>query len=48
MRIERGTALLAALYANCHSKEGGYKIYDFMDHDSERPISLEEAMGSWA
>ncbi|WP_430294275.1 phage tail assembly protein T [Pseudomonas paraversuta] len=48
MRIERGTALLATLYANSHSKDGGYKIYDFMQHDAERPVSLEQAMESWA
>lgn len=48
MRIERGTALLATLYANSHSKDGGYKIYDFMQHDAESPVTLEQAMESWA
>ncbi|HEY0290687.1 MAG TPA: hypothetical protein VGC62_27400 [Pseudomonas sp.] len=48
MRIERGTAMLATLYANSHSKDGGYKIYDFMQHDAERPVTLEQAMESWA
>ena len=48
MRIERGAAMLATLYANTNSKNGGFKIYDFMPHDSEQPLSLEQAMASWA
>jgi hypothetical protein len=48
MRIERGTAMLATLYANSKSKDGGFKIYDFMPHDAERPMTLEQAMESWA
>lgn len=40
--------MLATLYANTHTKLGGYKIYDFMQHDSERPPSLEEAISTWA
>ncbi|MBI6925718.1 hypothetical protein IYR97_03535 [Pseudomonas fulva] len=47
MRIERGTALLATLYANVHSKNGGYKIFDFMPHDAEEPLTLEQAIESW-
>ncbi len=39
--------MLATLYANVHSKNGGYKIYDFMPHDAEQPLSLEQAMESW-
>ncbi|HHQ2782015.1 TPA: phage tail assembly protein T [Pseudomonas aeruginosa] len=46
MRIERGTALLSALYANAHSKEP-YKIYDFMPHEDEPVLSLEAALDSW-
>lgn len=48
MRIERGTAMLATLYANSHSKDGGFKIYDFMPHDSEPALTLEQAMDAWA
>ncbi|WP_256675707.1 hypothetical protein [Pseudomonas sp. R5(2019)] len=40
--------MLATLYANTHSKDGGYKIYDFMPHEVEAPISLDQAMESWA
>jgi hypothetical protein len=47
MRIERGTAMLATLYANMKSKNGGYTIYDFMPHESEPVLSLEEAMEAW-
>lgn len=47
MRVERGAALLATLYANARSKDGGYKIFDFMPHEEEPPISLEEAMNKW-
>jgi hypothetical protein len=47
MRVERGAAVLAALYANTHTKDGGYKIYDFMPHEVEAAISLDEAKNSW-
>lgn len=47
MRVERGAALLATLYANAHTKNGGYRIYDFMPHEEEGPISLDEAMKAW-
>lgn len=40
--------MLAALYANTNSSNGGYKIYDFMPHDSEQPLTLERAMETWA
>jgi hypothetical protein len=47
MRVERGSALLAAIYANSKSKNGGYKIYDFMAHEDEPAPTLEEAMETW-
>tara|TARA_R110001592_G_scaffold65634_3_gene201233 strand:+ start:9517 stop:9660 length:144 start_codon:yes stop_codon:yes gene_type:complete len=47
MRIERATATLAAIYANAHSKAGGYTYYDFMPHENEPEIDLEDAMASW-
>lgn len=46
MRVERGSALLATLYANARSKTP-YKIYDFMPHESEPAISLDDAMKTW-
>jgi hypothetical protein len=47
MRVERGSALLAAIYANSKSKNGGYKIFDFMAHEEEPVPTLEEAMETW-
>lgn len=47
MRVERGTALLATLYANAHSKNGGYKVSDFAPYHDEPTMSLEQAMEQW-
>lgn len=47
MRVERGAALLATLYANSKSKHGTYSLYDFMLHDSEPDATLEQAMAAW-
>ena len=47
MRVERGSALLAAIYTNSHSKEK-YKLYDFMPHEEEPVISLDQALETWA
>jgi hypothetical protein len=47
MRIERGAALLATMYVNKNSKHGGYKLYDFMPHETEPPLSVEQAMEQW-
>ena len=46
MRVERGSALLAALYANSHSKTT-YKLHDFMPHEDEPGITLDHAMKTW-
>ena len=48
MRVERGAALLATLYANSHSKDSGYTVYDFMPHEDEPEMSLEQAMAEWS
>lgn len=47
MRIEESIAVLAALYANSKTKNGGYKRYDFMDHKDEPAIPLDVAMETW-
>ena len=47
MRVEHGFGLLAALYANRNTKHGGYKLWDFMDHEDEPPITIAEAMEKW-
>jgi hypothetical protein len=47
MRVERSSALLATLYANSHSKNGGFRLSDFMPHEEESAVSLEQAMATW-
>ena len=46
-RVEHGSALLATLYSNSKSKNGGHKIHDFMPHEDEPAVSLEKAMETW-
>ncbi|HGY9636448.1 TPA: hypothetical protein ACOJPK_001885 [Pseudomonas putida] len=53
MRIERSVAMLAALTANLHrdtqKRPTPYTWKDFALHeDEEGPISLEDAMSTWA
>lgn len=53
LRVERSVAMLAALTANLHrdpqKKPAPYSWTDFALHeDEDRPISLEEAIASWA
>ncbi len=47
MRVERGTALLATLYANAHSSNDGYKLTDFAPYHDEPAMTLEQAMEQW-
>lgn len=47
LRVERGAALLASLYANAHSKDGGYQLHDFAPYHDAPAISLEQAMERW-
>ena len=46
-RVERGAALLAALFVNSKTKHGDFDIYDFAPHEDEPPISLEKAKETW-
>jgi hypothetical protein len=47
-RIDRGFALLASMYANTHTKNGGFKTADFQPfEDDDKPISLVAAMENW-
>lgn len=48
LRIERSLAVLSAMIANRISKDGGFKVNDFIPHEGNRAVSLEEAMKSWA
>ena len=49
MRIERGAALLATLYANAHRGKDSapYDLHDFAPHHDQPELTLEEAMASW-
>ena len=47
LRVEHGTALLAMLYANAHSKNGGYRMHDFAPYHDEPAATLEQAMEAW-
>lgn len=47
LRMEHSSALLASMYANAHSKDGGFKIHQFAPHFDEPVISLQEAMENW-
>ncbi|WP_217476616.1 DUF3102 domain-containing protein [Stutzerimonas stutzeri] len=46
MRIERGSALLAALYANSKSKNGGYQLHEFAPYHDQPVLTLED-LQSW-
>ena len=46
-RVEDAGALLAALFANYKTKNGGNTVYDFAPHRDRPAITLEEAMNSW-
>ena len=47
LRVEQAAALLAALYANAHSKKGDYGLADFSPHTDKPEITLAEAMETW-
>lgn len=51
LRAERGSALLAMMYANVHRDRKRhpepFTLWDFTPHEEEPPISLEAAMESW-
>ena len=40
-------ALLSAIYANRITKDGGFKLSDFLPHERERTVGLTEAMETW-
>ena len=47
MRVEHGTAQLAALFANVNSRNGGYKVSDFAPFHDQPAIGLDQAMKEW-
>ena len=36
-----------AMYANTHSKNGGFNLHDFAPHEEEPEWTLERAMKEW-
>lgn len=47
MRVDRGAALLAALYTNLRVKDASYSVADFMPFEEHREPTVEEAMAAW-
>lgn len=49
LRADRAAGLLALLYANAHRQKGApaLKLWDFLPHEEEPPITLERAMEAW-
>ena len=47
-RIETAIASGMALYANAHSKNGGYDMYDFAPHEVEPEWTLDRAKKEWS
>lgn len=47
MRVEHSGATLAAMYANTHSRDGGFRLTDFAPFHDPAPISLQQAMKDW-
>jgi hypothetical protein len=47
--VERGFGLLSSIYVNSRRKKGTppIPIHEFMPHEDEPEISLEEAMKQW-
>jgi hypothetical protein len=48
LRVERGTAMLAALYANAHRKEHtpAYQLHDFAPYHDQPELTLDD-LKSW-
>lgn len=51
LRVDRGAALLASLFATAHFKRrggGDWSLDDFLPYADVRPVDLETAMRQWA
>jgi len=46
--MERAIASWMSLYANAHSKNGGYDMYDFAPHEEEPEWTLDRAKKEWS
>lgn len=49
LRIERGSALLATMYANQHRGKDAtpYQLHDFTPYHDAPPVTLEQALETW-
>ena len=47
LMVEAAIARLSTMYANAHSKDGGFTPHDFMPHHDRPEITLEQAMETW-
>lgn len=49
LRADRAAGLLAAIYVNAHRKKGAtaHSLWDFLPHEDEPPITMEQAMDTW-
>jgi len=47
LRSEHGFAMLASMFANRHSKKGGYQLHDFAPYHDQPAVTLEKAMETW-
>ncbi|SDS03624.1 hypothetical protein SAMN05216198_1036 [Halopseudomonas litoralis] len=49
LRVERGSALLATLYANTHKGKdtAAFQLHDFAPHHDQPELTLEQAMATW-
>jgi hypothetical protein len=48
MRIEAAVARLASFYGNSRAGKKVFNIEDFAPHMDEPPLSLDQAMATWA
>jgi len=50
LRVERGSALLATMYANAHRGKDSapYGLHDFAPYHDQPVLTLESAMKDWA
>ena len=47
LRLEKQLSVFYKLYTDVHTKNGGFKIYDFTPFEDEPEITLKQAMEQW-
>lgn len=48
LRVERGAALLATLFANSRSPTADFTLSDFAPYHDQPEMTLDEAMSNWS